>query len=127
MQTTRSKTVEPFRGTVNVMFRDAMIASTDHAMVVNEPGRAPLYYIPLENIYFDFLKQSSTRRRLDEGEARFWNVSAVGESADDVLWTFEAPDVAYGDLRGKGAFDAGKVTIEAMEKPDREHSVHWPD
>ena len=126
MQTTATKTLEPFRGTVNVMFRDAMIASTDRAIVVKEPGRASLYYIPFDHIYFEFLKQSPTTRKLEEGEARFWNVSAVGESADDVMWAFDAPAVDYGLLRSYGAFDSGKVTVEAIEEPDTEHRVHWP-
>ncbi|MEX0405496.1 DUF427 domain-containing protein [Aquibium sp. LZ166] len=126
MQTTATKSLEPFRGTVNVMFRDAMIASTDRAIVVKEPGRASLYYIPFDHIYFEFLKQSPTTRKLEEGEARFWNVSAVGESADDVMWAFDAPAVDYGLLRSHGAFDSDKVTVEAIEEPDTEHRVHWP-
>ena len=126
MQTAATKTVRPFRGKVNVMFRDAMIASTDKAMVVEEPGRASLYYVPYDHIYFEFLKQSPTTRKMEEGEAQFWNVTAVGESADDVLWTFDAPAVDYADLRSYGAFDPGKVDVEAVEEPDTEHQVHWP-
>ena len=121
-----TKRVEPFRGKVNVMFRDAMVASTDAALKVSEPGRHDLYFIPYRHIYFEFLQEQPGGE--DTGQRmRFWRVSAVGEAADKALLAYDAPPVELGDLREHAAFDPAIVTVEAMETPDPEHKVHWPD
>ncbi|UUP16756.1 DUF427 domain-containing protein [Nitratireductor thuwali] len=107
-------TVTPYEGTVNVRFSDAMIASTDEALVLREEGHEPVFYIPFDHIYFEFLPPSDTRSRHPfKGEARFWNVEAVGEAADDVMWAYETPDDRVRPIAGHGAFDPDKVTIEA--------------
>ena len=121
-----TRRVEPFRGKVNVMFRDAMVASTDAALKVSEAGRRDIYFIPLRHIYLEYLHEQP-----DEGEdgshrTRYWRVSAVGEAADRAMWAYDAPPVELGELRGHAAFDPEIVTVEAMETPDPEHEVHWP-
>ena len=122
-----ARRVEPFRGKVNVMFRDAMVASTDAAFRVSEAGRRDVFFIPFEHIYFEFLQEQPGNGE-DAGHLmRHWRVSAVGEAADRAMWAYDAPPVELGQLRGHAAFDPEIVTVEAMETPDPEHKVHWPE
>lgn len=126
METT-AKRVEPFRGKVNVMFRGAVLASTDVALKLSEPGQRDLYFIPYGHIAFEFLQEEPRTGEAREPLLRYWRLSAVGEAADKALRAFDAPPVELGTLRDHAAFDPGIVTVEAMETPDPEHKVHWPD
>ncbi|WP_265515719.1 DUF427 domain-containing protein [Nitratireductor luteus] len=113
-ETRRRITVVPYKGTVNVRFSDAIIASTGDALVLHEEGREPVFYIPSEHIYFEFLRPSETRTRCPlKGEARYWGVEAVGEAAHDVMWIYETPYEQARQIAGYGAFDPEKVMIEA--------------
>ncbi len=53
-------TVEPFDGVVTVAFSDAILASTDKALVLREANYPPVFYIPFEDVYFELLKRSDT-------------------------------------------------------------------
>ena len=106
-------TVEPFHGVVNVRFIDAMLASTDSALVLRETGHEPVFYIPFDDIYFAMMHESETRTHCPwKGEARYWSTGAVGEAAADVMWAYDAPPGAAALIAGHGAFDAGKVTVD---------------
>ncbi|WP_395447915.1 hypothetical protein ACHMW7_23875 [Aminobacter sp. UC22_36] len=70
-------TIKPFDGTVNVSFSDAMIASTKNAMMMLQPGKDSVFFIPFEDIYFDFLfSQKPTPRPFRRNSA----ASAIGVS-----------------------------------------------
>ena len=56
----RRITVEPFEGAVTVVFSDAILASSDNALVLREADYPPVFYIPFKDIYFEFLKRSDT-------------------------------------------------------------------
>jgi uncharacterized protein (DUF427 family) len=117
--------IEPFDGIVNVRFSDAVIASSDKALILRQVGQPPVYFLPFRDIYFDFLSQSETRI---EGPAKvnWWNVSAVGESAPAVMWSYEATPPGLERLFAHGSFQPDKVTIDVSETPDKAHQVRWP-
>jgi uncharacterized protein (DUF427 family) len=107
-------TVEPFDGAVTVTFSDAVIASSDDALVLREADYPPVFYIPFKDIYFEFLKPSSTSTHCPyKGDASYWDVSAVGEAAKDIMWAYEAPYDEMVRIKNHGAFYPDKVRIEA--------------
>lgn len=119
--------VQPFRGTVNVMFSDAIIASSDETVILYEEGHDPAYYIPFRDIYFEFLAPSATEYRCPrKGKARFWSATAVGKSQPDVMWTYDQPPSAISAIREHGAFDGNKVRIEVQPLDDVTHTPHLP-
>lgn len=111
--------IEPFRGVVTVTFSDAIIASTDRALILHEPGHDPVPYIPFEDIYFEFLERSDTQTRCPrKGTASYWRVSAVGEAAEDFMWSYETPHEAAKPIAGHGAFDTRIARIEIVPEDD---------
>jgi uncharacterized protein (DUF427 family) len=119
--------VEPFDGTVTATFSDAVIASTDRARILRESGHDPVFYIPFEDIYFEFLEQTGTTTHCPlKGEASYWRASAVGSAAEDAMWAYLSPRREALAIAGHGAFDASKVTIEAIPAQDRQHTPHLP-
>lgn len=119
--------VEPFHGTVNVMFSDAMLASTKEAFLLREEEHDPVLYIPFPDIYFEFLSPSETEYRCPrKGKARYWNARAVGEAEQDVMWTYDQPPPAINAIREHGAFDSRKVRTEVQPQEDLRHRPHMP-
>jgi len=109
--------VEPFDGTVTVAFSDAILASTDKALVLREADRPPVFYIPFEDIYFEFLKRSETTTHCPyKGNASYWNATAAGEAVNDVMWAYERPYDEMVLIKNHGAFYPDKVRIEANPK-----------
>lgn len=111
---TRRISVEPFDGVVTVTFSDAIIASTDDALLLREADYPPVYYIPFKDIYFEFLRSSETKTHCPfKGDASYWTVTAVGESLRDVMWAYEQPYDEMAQIKDHGAFYPNKVRIEA--------------
>lgn len=124
---TEKITLEPYRGVVNVMFADAMIASTRDALILREEGREPAFYIPFRDIYFDFLKRSpTTGENPTSGIASYWNVTAKGEAENDIMWAYEAPPEEMQPILAYGTFDPEKVRIEAAPDDDPKEEEHRP-
>jgi uncharacterized protein (DUF427 family) len=110
-------TVKPFDGAVTVVFSDAILASTDKALVLREADYPPVFYIPFEHVYFEFMKRSDTSTHCPyKGNASYWNASAVGEAVNDVMWAYERPYDEMAAIKDHGAFYPNKVRIEANPK-----------
>ena len=109
--------VEPFEGVVNVMFSEAIIASSDRALVLREGDYPPVLYIPFQDIYFDHLRPTDTRTHCPyKGDASYWGVSAAGEWEKDVMWAYETPYDEMQQIRNHGAFYPNKVRIDTSSE-----------
>ena len=117
--------IQPFNGTVKVTFSDAVIASSDRAKVLLEPGYEPVYYIPFEDIYFELLEKTGTTTHSPaKGTASYWRATAVGAAANDVMWSYETPTEGAMEIVGHGAFDGKQARIEATPVEDWQHTPH---
>jgi uncharacterized protein (DUF427 family) len=109
--------LEPFDGVVTVLFSDAMLASTEKAIVLREADYPPVFYIPFKDIYFELMERSGTSTYCPyKGDASYWNASAVGEAVNDVMWAYEQPYDEMIGIKDHGAFYPNKVRIEASPK-----------
>lgn len=110
----RRITVEPFEGIVNVSFAEAILASSDEALVLREEDYPPVFYIPFKDVYFAFLGRTDTSTHCPyKGDASYWNVTAAGESEKGVMWAYENPYDEMIRIKDHGAFYPNKVRIEA--------------
>ncbi len=117
--------IEDFAGVVTVSFSDAIIASSDKAKILREQGHEPVFYIPFEDIYFDFLDKTDASSHCPlKGTASYWRATAVGESADKAMWAYETPIPEAAAIAGHGAFYPKVTRIEVVPAEDREHTVH---
>lgn len=110
-------TVEPFDGVVVVTFGDAIIASSEKAVILREADYPPVYYVPFDDVYFEFLQPSGTSTHCPfKGDASYWSVSASGDAEKDVMWAYRSPYDEMARIRDHGAFYANKVRIEATPR-----------
>jgi uncharacterized protein (DUF427 family) len=107
-------TVEPFDGIVNVYFAEAILASSDEALVLREQNYPPVFYIPFKDVYFEFLGRTDTTTHCPfKGDATYWSATAAGEFEKDVMWGYENPYDEMLAIKDHGAFYTNKVRIEA--------------
>jgi uncharacterized protein (DUF427 family) len=107
-------TVEPFDGIVNVYFAEAILASSDEALVLREQNYPPVFYIPFKDVYFEFLGRTDTTTHCPfKGDATYWSATAAGEFEKDVMWAYEKPYDEMLAIKDHGAFYTNKVRIEA--------------
>ncbi|MEN3794158.1 DUF427 domain-containing protein [Fulvimarina sp. MAC3] len=106
-------TIEKAKGPVNVTFNGAVLASTRDALILRETGYDPVYYVPKDHVAMAFLKESDTVTTCPhKGDARYWNISAEGQAAQDAVWAYDEPHADVKDIAGTVAFDRSKVTID---------------
>lgn len=111
----RPLTVEPFDGSVTVRFWDAVLASTDEAKVLRLGDLEPMFFVPFEHIYFDYLQRTGDADGEPElGKASCWRASAMDRSADNFMWAYEAPEPPASAIVGHGTFDPKIARIEAV-------------
>ncbi|MCO4318409.1 DUF427 domain-containing protein [Phyllobacterium sp. 21LDTY02-6] len=108
-------TIRPYPESVTVRFRDVVIASSDKALELREPGHDPVLYIPFDDIYFTHLEKTSTETKCPwKGTATYWRINGQGESADDAMWAYEEPKAEVAQIAGHGAFDPKHVVFEGV-------------
>lgn len=111
--------VERFDGAVTVTFANAIVASSERALVLREANYPPVFYIPFEDIRFELLTRSDTSTHCPfKGNASYWSVRAAGDEVlNDVMWSYERPYDEMTGIKGHGAFYRDKVRIEASPNP----------
>ncbi|MFE4666586.1 DUF427 domain-containing protein [Streptomyces sp. NPDC056716] len=86
-------TIEPSDQRVRAVHGDQVLAETDRALVLNETGCPPRYYIPAEDVRLDLLTSSDTHSYCPfKGTASYWSLP----DAPDLVWSYPEPktDVA---------------------------------
>ena len=77
---------------VVVWFRSRTIANTENALVLEEPGYPPVFYVPRRDVDLSSLERSTTvtfcPRR---GDATHYSVAVDGRQSIDAAWAYEEP------------------------------------
>jgi uncharacterized protein (DUF427 family) len=110
---------EPLRRRMRVKFGGAWIADSQDVVLLHEPGRYPVAYFPLGDVFPDVLGPSvHTTRHRDLGTTSWYTVRAGPASKERAAWQHtELPDYA-GDLKGRVAF-AWRAMDAFYEEDDR--------
>ncbi len=119
------RNIRPYRGTVTATFSDAVIASSENALVA-DAGDARLFFFPQEDVYLEFLSRSHDRPATSDDTRDWWDVSAVGEGHSQAAWSPNETADSYGRLQGHFCFDQVALGIEANPEPTGENSTELP-
>jgi uncharacterized protein (DUF427 family) len=97
------------RNRFTVTAGDAVLASSEHCLLVDEQDHGLVVYFPREDVDLDGLERTdSTSRCPFKGNASYWRL-AGGEQ--DVAWTYEAPYAEVARIAGYIAFYQDRVTV----------------
>jgi uncharacterized protein (DUF427 family) len=109
-------TVEPTGKHVTVRVNGELVADTHDALTLQESTYPAVQYIPLSDVVADRLRPSTTETYCPyKGDASYYHVvTTAGETVDDVIWTYQKPYPAVGDIAGHVAFypDKADITVE---------------
>ncbi|MFK4548000.1 uncharacterized protein (DUF427 family) [Streptomyces tendae] len=73
---------------VRVVRNGQVLAESDGALLLREPGCPDSYYIPFQDVRLDLLTPSETRTQCPfKGEASYWSLP----DAPDLVWTYADP------------------------------------
>jgi uncharacterized protein (DUF427 family) len=97
---------------VRVTFNGELIADSRAALVLEESGYPPVYYLPRADVKMErLIRTSHTSHCPYKGDAVYYSL-CNGQTARNAVWSYEAPLAAVGAIRGRLAFYPDKVSID---------------
>ncbi len=90
---------------VRVIFAGLTIADSTHVMRLQEYGRLPVYYFPLEDVRQEGLEATDhlTHSPL-KGEASYWTIRVGDRVAENAAWSYPSPLPTGQHVKGYMAF-----------------------
>ena len=98
---------------VRVAWRGETLADSREAILLEETGYRPVYYLPRKDVRMERLQRSSHATRCPyKGTASYYSVAG---GPDNAAWTYETPYDEMQAIRGLLAFYRDQVEIRAGE------------
>ena len=96
---------------IKVVFGGATIADTSSALLVEETGHGPVYYIPERNMRMDLLQPTDHQTHCPfKGDASYWTIeTAGGARSENAVWGYQTPFDEVAGLAGHYAFYGSRV------------------
>ena len=90
---------------IRVEFGGQVIADTGAAFRVLETSHPPGYYLPPDDINFDFVHPEARRSFCEwKGQASYWSVVVGDKTALNAAWSYPEPTPAFADMKDHIAF-----------------------
>lgn len=85
-------TIEKNPNRITVTFNGTVLADTQSALVLKEGPLTPVNYIPREDVQMSYLQRTDHSTHCPfKGDASYFSVSVNGKTAENAVWTYEAP------------------------------------
>jgi uncharacterized protein (DUF427 family) len=111
-------TISPSDAHVEVRLDGELLASTDHALRLDETGIPPRYYLPPADVRMDLLRPTSFQTTCPfKGEASYWTAEVNGTSHDGVVWAYQTPIDAAREIAGLLSFYPNRTEITVDGQP----------
>jgi uncharacterized protein (DUF427 family) len=95
---------------VRVTFGGKRIADSANALVLNEAGYKPVFYIPRADVAMDALTRTDHASHCPyKGDASYFSISAGGRTAVNAVWSYEQPFPAVAEIKDRLAFYPHRV------------------
>ncbi len=107
---------------VEVRFDGRLLGSSDQPRLLFETALPTRYYLPPEDVNFEFLEPSDLVTRCPyKGIARFWSVADGGKDGRNVAWSYPDPIPENPRIKDLVAFYNERLDItvdgEQLERP----------
>jgi uncharacterized protein (DUF427 family) len=104
--------VAPFDGSVTITYGDRVIARTHDALVLQEAGYRPVYYLPLDAVDADVLRPTPHATYCPyKGDASYYSLVDGEAVSENAVWCYVRPYDAVADIAGRVAFYPDRVEI----------------
>jgi uncharacterized protein (DUF427 family) len=117
---------EPCPKRVRVLFGGETIADSTHVERLHETRHLPVYYFPRADVRMELLTPTEHESFCPyKGEASYWTVTAGGKTAENAVWSYEAPFPEAAEIKDYLAFYWNRM--DAWFEEDEEVFVHPRD
>lgn len=95
---------------IQVILNGVTVADSTRPVILFETGLTPRYYLPKEDIRFDFLEPSDLTTRCPyKGIASYWSANVNGKKYENILWSYQDPVPELPKIKGLYSFYNEKV------------------
>ncbi len=106
----RPPRIEPSDKLVEIFFNGHKVATSRHAKRVLETSHPPTYYIPPEDVNWEYLIDSDRQTVCEfKGVARYHTLVDGDHESPDAAWSYPAPMHAFESVRDHLAFYPSRV------------------
>ena len=113
--------IAPARGRVRVLVGDRVIAESVNALILEEGGYPPVFYIPREDADMSSLERTTHYSYCPyKGDCTYFSIPAGGIKSEFAVWSYEAPYEAVAAIRDHLAFYPTRVDAIQFE-PEPTH------
>ena len=89
---------EPCAKRLRVVFGGETLADTTAVRLLHETRHLPVYYFPRADVRMELLTRTEHGSHCPfKGDASYWTVAAGGKTAENAVWSYEAP---YDEVAG---------------------------
>ena len=105
--------IRPAIGRYIVRAGGAIIGETDRALELHEGSRAPVLYVPREDVAMALLDPTERHSTCPmKGEASYFRVVTPEARLDYAVWSYERPKAGAEAIAGHLAFYPDKIRVE---------------
>jgi uncharacterized protein (DUF427 family) len=102
--------IEPNRKRVRVRWRGKVVADTKRALALFEASYPAVQYIPREDADMSLLVRTPHKSHCPyKGDANYFSIKEGDRTAENAVWTYEAPFPAVAEIAGYLAFYPNRV------------------
>ena len=102
--------IEPNRKRVRVVFNGRVVADSTRALTLKETSLRPVQYIPRADADMrHFVRSPHTTHCPYKGDAAYYSLSVDGRTAENAVWSYEAPFPAMASIKEYLAFYPDRV------------------
>jgi uncharacterized protein (DUF427 family) len=103
-------TISTVEGKVRVSVAGKMIAESQRALLLEEKGYSPVYYLPRDDADMSLLERTEHYTYCPyKGDCNYYSISIGGSHSENAVWTYERPHEAVANIGGYLAFDPSRV------------------
>ena len=103
-------TISPANGKVRVTVSGTIVAESQGALLLEEKGYSPVYYLPRDDADMSLLVRTEHYTYCPyKGDCSYYSIPIGGSQSENAVWTYERPHVAVASIRGYLAFYPSRV------------------
>ena len=117
--------IRPAAARWRVKFGDHVIADSNDALILEEPGHAPVVYFPREDVSMEYMSRTArTTHCPHKGEADYYTLLMDGDFAENAIWTYEDPVPGAELIAGRLAFYPHLVEVYPVADAEVNPQAH---
>ena len=102
--------IAPHPGRVRVLFAGEVVADSSNALALREGRYPPVLYIPRSDAAMGHYRRTAHSTHCPhKGDAAYFSLSVGERTAENAVWTYEAPFVRVAEIKGHLAFYPDRV------------------